>query len=311
MKHFNQTDLNFTGINFNFCQDKFYVSYRPCGRPIQNLRKEFETRAKNLSNYSKKLMLCLSSGLDSQEVMHSFFSQGIKIDYAFLYQPGFNETEYENIQILEKKYNFKAIVIEIDPEKVKDKVLDLHKKLNLPPNQILHKMFVEQLPEDADILQGVHGPDFLQHENKWYMFESANSFEISRLRSLLLIDRSGRIIGFERTPEILCSWLDDEITKAFLCSYHYIKNNRLIYDNGESIPMIDYWDLYLKPFFYGKYWKDELEYFPKYQGCEKIDYIINGPKNQYEKNLVMMSYVDLVNFLKCGRTGKKIFKEYQ
>ena len=165
MKHFNQTDLNFTGINFNFCQDKFYVSYRPCGRPIQNLRKEFETRAKNLSNYSKKLMLCLSSGLDSQAVMHSFFSQGIKIDYAFLYQPGFNETEYENIQILEKKYNFKAIVIEIDPEKVKDKVLDLHKKLNLPPNQILHKMFVEQLPEDADILQGVHGPDFLQHEN--------------------------------------------------------------------------------------------------------------------------------------------------
>lgn len=299
------------GINFGFDKEKFFVEYCPFVNEVGNFRQEMEKRAVQLYNHFPNLTLCLSSGIDSQSVLHSFFSQGMKIDCAFLYQPGYNDSEYNNINILEKKYNFKTTVVEIHPEKVKDEVLTLQKQYNLPPNQILHKMFVEKLPTDTNILQGVHGPDFLQHENKWYIFESANSFEISRLRSLLLIPRNGKIIGFERTSQILYSLLDDEITRSFLYSYSYIKNNKLIYDSGETIPLIDYWDLYLKPFFYGKYWKDNLEYFPKYQGCEKIDYIINGPRNQYEKNLVFIPYLDLVNLLRYGSSGKKTFREYQ
>jgi len=299
------------GINFGFEQDKFYVYYESCNRPVGNLRQEFETRARNLSIHSKKLLLCLSSGLDSQSVLHSFYSQGIKIDCAFLYQPGFNEVEYTNIKFLEKKYNFTTNIIEINPEQIKHQVLELHKSLDLPPNQILHKLFLEKLPKDLDILQGVHGPDFYRHENKWYLFESANSLEISRLRALQTVERTGKIIGFERTSEIMLSLLDDDILKSFLHSYDYIKNNRLIYDNGDNIPNIDYWDLYLKPFYYGKYWKDELEYFPKYQGCENIDYIINGPKNQYEKNRVFISYEKLLKILKSTVIEKKVFYQYQ
>ena len=194
---------------------------------------------------------------------------------------------------------------------VKETVLSLHESLNLPPNQILHKMFLERLPNDTNFLQGAHGPDFFQHDNKWYLFESANSFEISRLRAFQTVNRSGKIIGFERIPEILLSLINDNIVKSFLYSYQYIKNNGLVYENGEQIPNIDFWDLYLKPFFYGKYWKDELEYFPKYQGCENIDYIINGPKNQYLKNLVAIPYNDLIDFLKSNDSEKRRFYEYQ
>lgn len=304
-------DNDFTGINFGFEKEKFYVSYRPSYRKIGNLRQEFELRAKDIFSRNKNLILGLSSGLDSQSVLHSFFSQGMNITCAFLYHPGYNDNEYQNIKILETKYNFKTVVVEIDPMIVKQKVMDLHASLNLPPNQILHQMFLEQLPKDADFLQGVHGPDFLRHNDKWYIFESANSFEISRLRSLLSIDRSGRIIGFERTPEILLSLLNDDIISSFMFAYNYIKDNKLIYENGDAIPNIDYWDLYLKPFFYGKYWKNELEYFPKYQGCENIEYIINGPKNEYEKNMIIIPYKDFIEFLKSNSPTEKIFYQYR
>jgi hypothetical protein len=300
-----------TGINFGFEQDKFYIQYDSCDRLVGNLRQEFELRARELHNLNRKLILGLSAGLDSQSVLHSFFSQGLNIDCAFLYQPGYNDIEYKNIKFLEKKYGFKTMVVDIDPIKERERVMHLHQHLTLPPNQILHMIFLERLPKDASILQGIHGPDFLRYNDEWYVFESANSFEISRLRAFLTVERNGKILGFERTPEILLSLLNDDIVTAFLYAHRYIENNKLIYQNGESIPKIDYWDLYLKPFFYGKYWKDEIEYFPKYQGCENIDYIVNGPKNQYTKNLVAIPYHDLINFLRSGDKKKKVFYEYQ
>lgn len=300
---------NILGINFGFDDEKFYVNYYPCDRKVENLRKEFEARARDLTSYSSNLVLGLSSGLDSQSVLHSFYSQDLKIECAFLYHPGFNDNEFLNIKILEKKYNFKCLIVDIDPIKVKDDVMDLHKQLGFPPNQILHRMFLEKLPGDADILQGIHGPDFLNHEGKWYVFETANSFEISRLRSFMSLERSGKVIGWERTPEIMFSLLDDDIVKSFLHAYSYIRNNQLIYKDGTDIPLMDYWDLYIKPFFYGKYWKDELEYFPKYQGCEEIDYVMNGPKHDFNKNFCVVSYDRLLNhFSKFNNDYIKVYQ---
>lgn len=303
-------DRNFTGINFGFDKEKFFAEYSPVTRPVGNFREEFEIRAKDLFGKRKRLILGLSSGLDSQAVLHSFYTQNLRIETAFLYHPGYNDIEFEQLKIIDKKYNIKTQVIEIDPMAVKDQVLELHQQLNLPPNQILHRMFLEKLPPDADVIQGYPGPDFLLYKEKWYWLETANSWDVSRMRALMSLEgRQGTIIGFERTNEILLSLLTDEVVTSYLYSFNYINNNKLIFESGEKIGNAYMWDLYIKPFIYGKYWKDELEYFPKYQGPENIDYIMNGPRNEYEKNLVVVPYLKLIEYLRTP--GSEPWRCYQ
>jgi hypothetical protein len=299
------------GINFGFDNGKFFVEYYPTSRPVGNFRQEFEKRAADLYEKFPNLMLGLSSGIDSQAVLHSFHSQGIDIECAFLYQPGFNDVEYQQLKIIEKKYNIKSDIVEIDPIKNKDEIVHLHQELHLPLNQIIHRKFLSMLPEDKNFIQGFPGPDFYLKNNKWYWLETANSWDVSRLRSLLTLERKGHVIGFERTSEILLSLLTDETVKSYIYSFEYIKQNGLMMEDGSTISFAYHWDLYIKPFFYGKLWKDKLEYFPKSQGCENIDYIINGPKNQYLKNLVAIPYYELIDFLKTKDSEKRRFYEYQ
>lgn len=284
------------GINFGFDQKKFYVEYS-CHRPVGNLREEFDKRAVSLNKKNPKQMLGLSTGLDSQAVLHSFYSQGIPLEVAFLYIIGSNENELERLKLLEKKYSFKATVYDIDPYKDKNHWIELYNQTGIPPYQHMHTDFLNQLPDNYDFIQGIHGPDLLFKDNNWYMLETANSFEIARLRALKLSDRSADIIGWERIGEILLSLLTDDVVQAFLHAHPYIKENGLRDSDGEKIRLIDYWDLYIKPFIYGKYWKDELEYFPKYQGPEKIDWIMNTKWHQYTKNLVPIPLNDLINHL--------------
>jgi hypothetical protein len=302
----------FRGINFGFDQDKFFVEYDSCSRSVGNLREEFEKRAVSLCNHNPKLMLGLSSGLDSQAVLHSFFSQGIKIECAFLYYPTYNETEFYNLKILEKKYDFKSIIIDIDPIACKDEIMHVWETEQIPPSQSLQKKFLEQLPKDLDFIQGIHGPDLYYSEKykNWSVLETANSFEIFRLRAFLSLEnRTGKIIGWERIPEISLSVLTDPIIESFMYSYRYISQNRLIYEDGSKIPLIDYWDLYFKPFIFGKYWKDELEYFPKYQGPEGIDYVLNNPYHQFRKNLIKVPYDDLISHFK--KNEKSTIRYYE
>jgi len=292
----------FRGINFGFDQDKFFVEYDSCSRPVGNLREEFEKRAISLYNDNPKLMLGVSSGLDCQTVLHSFFSQGMKIECAFLYYPTFNETEFANLKILEKKYGFKSIIIDLDPIACKDEVMHVWETNKVPPSQTLQKKFLEQLPRDLNFLQGINGPTDLYFSEKyktWSVIETANSYEIFRFRSFLsLQNRTGKIVAWERIPEITLSLLTDPIILAFMHSYNYISNNNLMYNDGNKIPLMDNWDLYLKPFIFGNYWKDELEYFPKYKGTEGIDYVVNGAYHQYKKNLVQIPYNELIAHLK-------------
>jgi len=285
-----------TGINFGFENNNFFVEYS-CNRSVGNLKEEFDKRAISLYQKNPKQMLGLSTGLDSQAVLHSFFTQDIPLEIAFLYLIGSNENELERLKLLEKKYGFKSIIVEMDPYKKKDELLEMYKITNLAPLQLMHLDFLNQLPKEYDFIQGIHGPDLLFRNNSWYLLETANSFEISRLREFQLSDRSGDIIGWERTGEILLSLLSDDVVTAFLNAYPYISENGLRDSSGEKIRIIDHWDLYIKPFIYGKYWKDELEYFPKYQGPEKIDWIMQGKWHEYSKNLVPIPLTDLINHL--------------
>lgn len=306
-----KNDTRNFGINFGFEKEKFFVEYYPTTRPIENFRQEFEKRAVELYEKFPNLTLGLSSGVDSQAVLHSFYSQGIDIECAFLYHPGFNDIEFQRLKIIEKKYNIRSEIVEIDPIKCKDEIIHLHHELSLPLNQIIHRKFLSMLPEDRNFIQGFPGPDFYFKNNKWYWLETANSWDVSRLRALMTLERSGSILGFERTSEILLSLLTDETVQSYLHSFQYIKDNGLTLKDGSEISFVHHWDLYIKPFFYGRLWGDELEYFSKYQGCENIDYIFNGPKNQYHKNLVAIPYNDLIDFLKSGGVDKKVFYEFQ
>ncbi len=302
-------DKHLFGINFGFEDQKFYVDYASCSRKVGNLREEFEKRAVELYTNQSKLMLSLSAGLDSQVVLHSFFSQEIPIECAFLYHPGYNEFEYINLKKLEKKYGFETLIIDIDPLKCKDEVTSLSQELNLHAYTLIHRKFLSMLPEDYSIILGAELPDLYYVNNKWYYVETANSYAISKLRAFQTIPgKTGEIISWGRTSEILLSLLTDDIVTAYLDTYPlYMSQNRLIYNDGTEIPVIDHGDLYIKPFLYGRYWKDELEYFAKYQGPEGIDYIMNGPNFEYKKNVVGIPYDNFVDHLRSNSPKVKRF----
>ena len=295
------------GTNFGFDNTNFFVEYRPCQYPPDNFREEFNKRARQLYLHSDKLILGISSGMDSQAVMHSFCSQGLEIGYAFLYMPGYNEIEFEQLQLLIKKYSINPIIVKLDPAALKDELLTEYQLSGTAPNQQIHRKFLSMLPSDCDFIQGVHGPDFYFNDNKPFIVETANSLELSRLIAFQSLNRTGKIIGWERTSEILTSLLTDDVVTSFLYSYNYMVNNKLMYNDGTEIPLIDHWDLYIKPYVYGKYWKDELEYFPKYQGCEEIDWIMNRRWHNFSKNRIEIEYDHLIEHLTSNSNITKRF----
>ena len=115
-----------------------------------------------------------------------------------------------------------------------------------------------------------------------------------------MLNRSGQIIAWEKIPEIFLSILTDDTVKQYICSHDYINSNGLSYANDFPIRVMDYWDLYMKPMMYAKYWGDNLKYFSKYQGTEGIDWINDYPWHKYKENVVFMPYDDLITRLQHG-----------
>jgi hypothetical protein len=287
-------------MQINFDNDRFSVTVSACSRPVNNIRVESEIAAENLYKQNKKIILGLSGGLDCQVVLHSFYSQGIPLSCSFFYMPGYNDFEYDNVKVLKQKYNLDLIVVELDPSKYKDDLIEEYNLTGIAPFQLLHREFLRHLPGDHDFILGLDGPDFPFKDNKCYVMQTANSFVNSRVRAMQMLNRTGKIIAWEKIPEIFLSILTDEIVKAYICTHNYIVNNGLSYSNDETIRLIDHWDLYMKPFIYAKYWGNSLEYFAKYQGPENIDWVMNGRWNDYRKNLVIIPYDELVDRLQNG-----------
>jgi hypothetical protein len=283
----------------------FFVEYTSPGRPIGNIRQELDIAVKLISEQSKeKLLLSLSSGLDSQVILHSLHEQGLPYTCAFLYMPSYNDNEYENIKILEKKYNFKSLIVELDPSKEKDEVLEQAYREHVYPNNFMHKKFISLLPSDLDILTGLEGPDIVMNRQngRRLVMEAHWSFENVMNRTLKTIKRSGKIFSIDRnetSEALLASILNDSIVDGYVNSLPYILDNGLIDEtNGRKIPAIWNWNYYIKPIILGKYWKQELEYFPKFMGVENIDWIMNCPIIQtYQSDVTFVEYNNLKNFL--------------
>jgi hypothetical protein len=113
------------------------------------------------------------------------------------------------------------------------------------------------------------------------------------------------------TPEFIASVITDDIYLGVLRSAKYFNGN------GVEIPFkhpksIDRWDMYIKPVMYGKYWGDELEYFSKYAGFEKLDWIRKAPgyKLNLRNHAVLIPYFKFIDFLNLGNGETKRFYEH-
>ena len=143
---------------------KYWIEYTSLPRPIGNMRQELDLACQRIAA-ERKTIISLSSGLDSQVVLHSFMQQGLPHESAFMYHPGFNDSEFENIKILEKKYNFKCNIIDIDPLSIKDEIEALSIATKIPPQHHIKTVFLDQLDSDCHVLEGPENPDLFLNNN--------------------------------------------------------------------------------------------------------------------------------------------------
>lgn len=284
-------------MNYGFENGKFYLDLVSCSRPHGNMREESDRRARELAERGGKFALGTSGGLDSQSVLHSFYTQGIPLETAFLYLPNYNDNEYEQVKFIDKKYGIKTHIIDIDPMSVKDEIIQISIELDISTkNNVLQRKFLSMLPDDWDYIQMVHDPFVVVHPDYKQLsyYQGYYLPEISRQRAFLSLPRKGRCIFYGDTPEFLASIINDDIYKSALISARYFDENGASV-SGKYLKTVDRWDYYIKPIIYGKYWGEELTYFPKYAGFEKIDYLYGNDK--FTTHAVMIPYKEVINFL--------------
>ena len=275
-----------TDWGYEFTNDQFILYIQPASHRL-NFREACEYRARELYNSLPNPVLSFSGGLDSELVLHCFYSQGLKIDTYFLHSPGLNDIELEQIKLLDKRYGCKTNIFSISPEDVKSEMMAAYHETGIPPNQHLYGMFYKMMPDELDIIQGPEGPVIYHYpvNNKKYYMESWNSMEYSRRRIVDSFNRRGRNCNFEKNSNLLLSTLSDKIYESFIDTFSYFYNP----STWPTTQLIQLWDIHVKPFIFHKYWKDELIYFPKFRGAgaEKLDWIKNGPKHDYRSNVVL------------------------
>ena len=293
---------------YGFDNGKFYIDFKSCERPHGNMKEESDLRAKQLAETGSKFMLGFSGGLDSQSVLHSFYTQGIPIETAFLYLPGYNDNEYEQVQFIDKKYGIKTHIVDLDPMTVKDEILEISEKHDMPgKNNILQAKFLSLLPDDYDFIQMVHDPFvYVSPTYNLYYYQGYYLPEINRHRAFERLGRKGKHIFYGDTTEFLLSVIDDEIFKAAFVAARYYDENGLDLP-GKKLKTFDRWDYYIKPLLYGKYWGDSLTYFPKYQGFENIDYLKGNPKIRVHG--IAIPYYEFLTFL--NTPGGQIKRFYE
>lgn len=296
-------------MKYGFDNGKFYIDYQSCKDGHGNMREESDRRAVELAEQGGKFMLSFSGGLDSQSVLHSFVTQDIPLETAFLYLPNYNDNEYQQVKELDKKFGVKTHIIDMDPMSVKDEVEQLAIDLDITAkNNLLQLLFLKQLPDDYNFIQIVHDPFvYVYPDYKQYGYYQGYYLpEISRERAFKHLNRTGKNIFYGDKPEFLASILDDDIFKAGITSARYYDGNGAQVP-GKYLKTVDRWDYYVKPLIYAKYWGDELTYYPKYQGFENIEYL-NGNDN-FKKHAVIFYYDKFLEFL--NTPGQLTYRMYE
>lgn len=298
-------------MEFGLHNNRFYVDIPSCRWQPGNFRQEVDRHLLEVYNNNPKLMLGMSTGLDSQVLIRSALDQDIPIKYVFLYLPGYNEFEYKNLGPIERKFGVKVEVVDLHPMEIQDELLEMSEQLDIHPNQCMHRKFLSMLPDDYDFLQGIDGPFVIPKKDGTNLYyEGYNSYEVSRYRGFKSLNRKGNNHLFDRSSEVLLSILQDELYMGFIHAGEYFNRNGLHYaDNSVSkLNTVDRWDYYIKPLFYGKYYRNELIYFPKYQGPEGIDYIMTRPHAFGRQSCVIPLHILVEHLKSCNGKTKRFYE---
>lgn len=285
-------------MKHGFEDGKFFIDMQSCDYLPKNMREASDKRAIELVKPNNKILLSFSSGLDSQSVFLSFRDLGVDVETYFVYMPGYNDYEYENIKVVDSRFQIKTHIIDFDIVSLKQNLLEESTKLDVTPLYALWHRFLKLLPSDGTFVQMAHDPFvYISTEKKFYYYLSYYSPEIMRDRAFNTVERQGDYIFYGNNSEMLYSILNDDVYKAALFSHEYFDGNGLSKD-GISLKTVDRWDFYIKPLIYGKYWASELIYFPKFAGHYNVDWM-QTPMN-YRKHGICFDYFNLLSHFESG-----------
>lgn len=285
-------------MRYSYIDNTFSIHVAGLSREPGNIRNEFELKAREVSKTYPDVLISMSSGLDCQTVLHSFASQDLPFRCSFLHLKGCNDIELSQLEILERKYNFSSIIVQLDPEELRDRIIYESDLYNIQRNQILQKIYLEHLPSESHFLQRAEPFIYVDQNNKFLYYQGLHMWDTSRHRAFSKVERNGTFDFFENSSEFLFSLLSDETYQATLYSAKYF-NNTFSVKYGLSLTNYDLWDNFTKPVMYGKYWKNELEYFPKYTGIEKVEYL-NQP-HRFTEHAVLIPLDTLLTNMKLGK----------
>lgn len=291
-----------------FENNVFYMDMPTISRPVINMRDENDRRALEIAEMSDKIVLGMSTGLDSQAMLHAFRTQDIPVECVFMYMPGYNDIEFNRIPLVEQKWGVKVQIIDLDVMKLEPEIISYANKERMSPITVVHRMFAQMLPDDVDLVQMIHDPFvYVSTKKELYYYQRYNSPELSRPRAIDSLGRKGRFIPYGDTIEFLYSILNDDTFKGAFYANEYYDGNELIKPGVDlHLKTSDRWDYYIKPIIYGKYWRDELMYFPKFGGWENLPFmkgiyqgepLASDCDNWPREHGIMMKYWDLLTHL--------------
>ena len=297
-------------MNYGFDNNKFYFEFSPANRPIGNLRQEAELRAREIFAIEGTKVLGLSGGIDSQITLHSFLSQGFSVNTVFFHTPGHNDHELNNVKFLDAKYSIKTEVITIDPYAHRDEIEQMSAELDIPGKyQLLQRAYAKHLPDDWHYIQNLQDPFvWVFATYKRYGFcQGYYSPEVSRIRAMESLNRKGQFILFGGTAEYLVAMIDNDIHRAGLASAQFFDGNGLAKANTE-LTTHDRWDYYLKPLVYANLWGNEIEYFPKSNGYERLEFLYLTNPEKSREHAICIPLPEFIEQIKSGTETKRFYE---
>jgi hypothetical protein len=288
----------------NYIEDKTYnVVVTATTRPAGNLRQECEHRARLLYETYGKPLICFSGGVDSQVAVYSFLAQNIPFECVFLHLPGYNDNELTNVRIMESKWNISCKIITIDVDASREELLKLSIELDTEYNGALQHMFVDKLQYDGLVINyGVNGPWLFtdEHTNEHLFYAGYTGGGFTRLRAMSKITSSKVIKTFYNEYITLCL-LDDKVTHDFFSIEKYF-SGPVSYVGHTAYR----YEVLIKPWLFFKYYGSELEYFGKFAGYEKIDWILSKA-SEYQKvgPHLLIPIPELITHLRYGEGTDK------